>query len=334
MLNEQAVVQQAGREAIAEFLRSRSCFDLIRPSGKVVVFETNIPIQLAFYALLEHEMMAAPLWDSRRREFAGLMTITDFVDVLRWYHDHHGRNGAAIEGLASRSLSQVLDDEGAGQLFTHATEARRRREGELAEDRDLVAVDVNASLYEACDVMRRRNRRFLPVVAPDDCGVLAVVTHVDILDFFVAHFREERRLFDQPVVELGIGTFDRLATVTRDTRLRDVLELLAQRDLSSVPVVDDNGRVAGLYARADITFLATATDADSVVANLATVVGDLLRQRRADEPLHTCPTHASLEFVFQLFAEVKFRRLIFLDDDNRPVGVVSARDLLAYFIDI
>jgi len=364
MINEQVVVREAGREAIAEFLRSRTCFELIRASGKVVVFETNIPIQLAFYALLEHEMMAAPLWDSRRREFAGLMTITDFVDVLRWYHDNHGRNGSAIEGLAARSLSQVLEDEGAGVLFTHATEARRGEErqepqqqqqqqqqqqrmedeegpraaaneqGQTAADYGaLVAVDANASLYEACETMRRRNRRFLPVVAPEECGVLAVVTHVDVLDFFVAHFREERRLFDQPIVDLGIGTFDDVVTVAHDTRLRDVLDLLARRDLSSVPVLDDHGRVTGLYSRADITFLATATDADSVVANLATTVGELLRQRRNDEPLHTCSPHASLEFVFQLFAEVKFRRLLFLDDDNRPVGVVSARDLLAYFID-
>lgn len=355
MLNEQAVLQRAGREAITEFLRSRSCFDLIRPSGKVVVFETNIPIQLAFYALLEHEMMAAPLWDSSRREFAGLMTITDFVDVLRWYLDNHGRNVAAIEGLASRSLSQVLEEEGAGALFSHAAESRihRQHEQQRIDDQrrgpeptvepasnlvrdygSLVAVDANASLYEACDVMRKRNRRFLPVVAPDECGVLAVVTHVDILEFFVSHFREERRLFDQPIIELGIGTFDAVATVTCDTQLRDVLELLAERDLSSVPVVDEHGRVTGLYSRADITFLATATDADSVVANLATVVGEVIRQRRNDEPLHTCSTHASLEYVFQLFAEVKFRRLIFLDDDNRPVGVVSARDLLAYFIDV
>ena len=88
-----------------------------------MVFETNIPIQLAFYALLEHESAAAPLWDSTRREFVGLMTITDFVDILRHYHDEHGRTGAAIEVLASRSIAQVLSDADAGALFKHATEA-------------------------------------------------------------------------------------------------------------------------------------------------------------------------------------------------------------------
>mmetsp|Transcript_12181 Transcript_12181/g.49043 ORF Transcript_12181/g.49043 Transcript_12181/m.49043 type:complete len:400 (-) Transcript_12181:351-1550(-) len=399
MLNEQEVLRRAGREVITAFLKSRTCFDLIRPSGKVVVFETRIPIQLAFYALLEHEMMAAPLWDSQRREFAGLMTITDFVDVLRYYHDTHGRSGAAIEVLASRSLAQVLEDAGSGAHFRHATEAREHlsvaavpqgqqpqsssppggggglpapppppqprdhqllrsspgaappswaagssetatttttsSDGPLAETYgSLVAVDADASLYEACATMRAKRRRFLPVVAPDECGVLGVVTHVDVLRFFVDNFREERRLFDASVRELGIGTFDELAFVTRDTPLRDVLQLLADRDLSAVPVLDGLGRLDAIYNRADITFLAAATDADSVVQNLAAVVGDVLAQRRGpDEPIHTCPVRGStLQFVFQLFAEVKFRRLFFLDADDKPVGVLSPRDLLAYFL--
>ena len=50
------------------------------------------------------------------------MTITDFVDILLHYHDQHGRTGAAIEVLASRSIAQVLSDPVAGTLFKHATE--------------------------------------------------------------------------------------------------------------------------------------------------------------------------------------------------------------------
>ncbi|CAN0510506.1 unnamed protein product, partial [Ectocarpus sp. 12 AP-2014] len=52
---------------------------------KVVVFDSSIPVQLAFYALVEHDMQAAPLWDSRERRFVGLMTVTDFIDILRHY---------------------------------------------------------------------------------------------------------------------------------------------------------------------------------------------------------------------------------------------------------
>jgi hypothetical protein len=52
--NELAVVRRAGREAVRSFLESHNCFAVLKTSAKVVVFDTRIPIQLAFYALVEH----------------------------------------------------------------------------------------------------------------------------------------------------------------------------------------------------------------------------------------------------------------------------------------
>eukprot|EP00978_Attheya_sp_CCMP212_P003725 scaffold7912_cov49-Attheya_sp.AAC.3 len=54
LLHEREVVRSAGRAAISSFLDSHECFSVLRNSGKVVVFDTRIPIQLAFYALVEH----------------------------------------------------------------------------------------------------------------------------------------------------------------------------------------------------------------------------------------------------------------------------------------
>ena len=54
ILNEKDVIRSAGKEVIDEFLNAHNCFEVIRQSGKVVVFDTKIPIQLAFYALVEH----------------------------------------------------------------------------------------------------------------------------------------------------------------------------------------------------------------------------------------------------------------------------------------
>ena len=54
LVNEQEVVRRAGRQAISAFLDCHNCFSVLRNSGKVVVFDRRIPVQLAFYALVEH----------------------------------------------------------------------------------------------------------------------------------------------------------------------------------------------------------------------------------------------------------------------------------------
>lgn len=66
LLNEREVVRRTGIEAISQFLNVHTSFAVLRASGKVVVFDTRIPIQLAFYALVEHgEYICRPEW--RRR---------------------------------------------------------------------------------------------------------------------------------------------------------------------------------------------------------------------------------------------------------------------------
>lgn len=45
---------EAARAAIAAFLRRTEVYEVIPDSSKVVVFDVNIPVRLAFYALVEH----------------------------------------------------------------------------------------------------------------------------------------------------------------------------------------------------------------------------------------------------------------------------------------
>ena len=55
----------------------------------------------------------------------------------------------------------------------------------------------------------------------------------------MSEFREDRRLFDQRVVDLGVGNFgtDEVATVVEDTPLVEVLELLSRCGVPSVPIL-------------------------------------------------------------------------------------------------
>ena len=62
MLGEREVVRNTGKQAIVSFLESQTCYSVLRNSGKVVVFDTRIPIQLAFYALVEHGETERSTW--------------------------------------------------------------------------------------------------------------------------------------------------------------------------------------------------------------------------------------------------------------------------------
>ena len=54
------------RVDVIKFLKSHSCYDFMPDSGKVVVLDIRISVKLAFFALVEHELTYAPLWDEVR----------------------------------------------------------------------------------------------------------------------------------------------------------------------------------------------------------------------------------------------------------------------------
>lgn len=255
------------------------------------------------------------------------MSVTDFIDILRHYH----RKGIPMDELSARSISEVMSD-AQGRRLQHSL---------------FLGTPVDASVYQACVALRRHNHRFLPVVPPQpsEAGVLCIVSCYDVLQFLVNQFREQRRLFEDSVADLEIGTFgDKVVTVPRHTRLIEVLDLMEKRDIMAVPVVDEDERVLSLYSRSDVTFLAAARDTESVISNLDMTVGQLIELRAhtegagdgaaasTDPSPPTCSMHTSLQSLFELFFSSGFHMVVCVDEDHRCVGVVSVRDLITYFV--
>ena len=284
-------------------------------------------------------MQAAPLWDPKKCQFVGILTVTDFIDVLRYYR----QTGSDVNTLAERSIADVLADEDILNTMLKKNPPRRyasaNGEGTGTDQHSsFLSVDADANLDRACHLLHDQTMDFLPVMLPSDMRVLATITYTCILEHLVSNFREQRRLFDDTIYDLGIGTYGEEVVVAYPHQtLHEVLHTLHQHGLSAVPVIDsETKKIKGVYSRSDITFLTKASDAEDAVSNLNLTLDVLMAQQRTDvttpDALHTCSTRHTLQYVFEYFGQWKFNRLICVDEEERVVGVVSARDLVAYFL--
>ena len=77
------------RDDVIKFLKSHSCYDFMPESGKVVVLDVRISVKLAFFALVEHELTYAPLWDEVRHNHVGMLTSTDLIQILEYGYMHN-----------------------------------------------------------------------------------------------------------------------------------------------------------------------------------------------------------------------------------------------------
>ena len=199
----------------------------------------------------------------------------------------------------------------------------------------MAALAPNDTLLQAVHAFRR-HRAFqhqLPLVDAAESAVLAVLTQRLILNDVVANYREQRKLFDQPCIELGIGTHgaSHVATACLGDPLIRVFRLLHERRLAAVPLVDDNGAVACMYSRNDITLLGKSqqTQLDAAVG---TVVQQQHEQGLFAEQLMLCAPTITLHNAFELLStNQKVLHLVCVDGEQRPIGIVSISDIFDYF---
>ncbi|PIK36623.1 putative 5'-AMP-activated protein kinase subunit gamma-1 isoform X9, partial [Apostichopus japonicus] len=177
-----------------KFMKNHKCYEIIPTSSKLVVFDVTLRVKKAFFALVHNGVRAAPLWDSQKQDFVGMLTITDFINIL-----HHYYNSATIK----------ID-----QLEEHKIETWR----DVLKDkaRPLVFIDPDMSLFEAVKKLVQEKIHRLPVVDENTGNVIYILTHKRILKF-LALLKSEIRIpsfLKKSLRELNIGTMSNVATVS------------------------------------------------------------------------------------------------------------------------
>ena len=109
-----------------------------------------------------------------------------------------------------------------------------------------------------------------------------------------------------------------LVTARRDTSVRAAAVAMAEQSVGAILVVDDSGRLIGLFTERDALNRVVARGLDSEQTPLAAVMTDKLQTATPDK---------TLGHALHLMFEGGFRHLPVVED-GRPVGMVSARNAL------
>ncbi|KAI5109158.1 5'-AMP-activated protein kinase subunit gamma-1 [Silurus meridionalis] len=288
------------------FMKSHRCYDLVPTSSKLVVFDTSLQVKKAFFALVSNGVRAAPLWDSKKQCFVGMLTITDFINILHRYY--------------KSPMVQIYE------LEEHKIETWR--EVYLQDSsKPLVSISPNASLYDAVSTLLKHKIHRLPVIDPLTGNTLYILTHKRILKFLKLFISEMPKpaFLSKSLEDLNIGTFKNIAMVHTDTPLYSALGIFVEQRVSALPVIDDNGRVVDIYSKFDVINLA----AEKTYNNLDITVTKALQHRsQYFEGVLTCKANETLEAIINRLVEAEVHRLVIVDDHEVVKGIVSLSDIL------
>ncbi|XP_032763040.1 5'-AMP-activated protein kinase subunit gamma-2 isoform X2 [Rattus rattus] len=292
------------------FMRSHKCYDIVPTSSKLVVFDTTLQVKKAFFALVANGVRAAPLWESKKQSFVGMLTITDFINIL---HRYYKSPMVQIYELEEHKIETWRE------LYLHET------------FKPLVNISPDASLFDAVYSLIKNKIHRLPVIDPISGNALYILTHKRILKFLQLFMSDMPKpaFMKQNLDELGIGTYHNIAFIHPDTPIIKALNIFVERRISALPVVDESGKVVDIYSKFDVINLA----AEKTYNNLDITVTQALQHRsQYFEGVVKCSKLETLETIVDRIVRAEVHRLVVVNEADSIVGIISLSDILQALI--
>jgi len=294
----------------ARFMKEHECYDLIPKSSKLVVFDTKLSVKKAFYALVANGLRAAPLWDTEGQQFVGMLTITDFINILHTYYKSPTIKMHEVEEHIIETWKNIT---------THSR---------------LISINPHASLYEGLKTLIENKIHRLPIIENKAGNPLYILTHKRILKFLNLFMNDldKPSFMNKTLAELRVGTYTDICTVTEDTPIIEALRLFVEKRVSALPVVDSNtGKVVDVYAKFDVINLAVQRSYN----NLDVTVKQALSHRPLRSPDGTvlqCYLNETLSVIVNRVVQAEVHRLVIVNANDDLAGIISLSDLLGFLV--
>ncbi|KAF4493459.1 nuclear SNF4 [Fusarium agapanthi] len=305
--------QLQGLNAIRDFLKVRTSYDVLPLSFRLIVLDTDLRIKKAINILTQNSIVSAPLWNSKTSRFAGILTSTDFINVIQYYWQFPDE----FSKLDQFRLSSLRDIEKAIGAIPIET----------------VSVHPSKPLYEACRRMLKTRARRIPLVDVDSETnkemVVSVITQYRILKFIAVNNEHNTVLLKKTVRDIGLGTYSGIATASMGSSVLEVVHLMVEHNISCVPIIDSHGRVLNVFEAVDVI----PCIKNGAYDDLDGSVGEALCKRSDESPgIYTCSEGDRLDSIFDTVRKSRVHRLIVVDDDNKLKGIISLSDILKYVL--
>lgn len=209
-----------------------------------------------------------------------------------------------------------------------------------AMTRDVIHVRPDTPLAKVMDLLIGKRLKAVPVV-DEQSRPVGIISDGDLLErggipqrLALAERLDEGALAAQ-LADLRRGDLTAAAVMTRepvsvhdDTSLAHAVQLMVERNLKRLPVVDAAGRLTGILSRVDV--LRTVADAQpspaeaGPVARAGRTVRDVMEAR-----VPSVREDADLVEIVNALVEANAKRVLVLDGAGRAVGVITDGDLVA-----
>lgn len=294
--------------------------------GKLVIFDSTMPIIDAVKALSQYGILAAPVRDASKpadtpwsEKYLGVIDMTalvfhmlDKLEPLGTVPEDFQKEVACVEEFRKTTVGDAA---------------------QFARFGPFVPIDYSrGNLLDAMLLCGQHGIRRVPVVKTPGGDIVNIITQSALVQTLSANLDRFKTVSKCTLAQLGLASPCPVFSVTTDDKLRVAFHIIKAKDISAVPVLDPiDGTIRGNVSARDVRLIASSNKIYKLLnmplRSYLDVVSD-----GAENSAITCKGTDTMEEVIKRMVRSRIHRIYIVDDKDRVIRVVSLRNILRKFV--
>lgn len=226
--------------------------------------------------------------------------------------------------MSRESYRRTLRGDGELRLKTHPSKKHESEILQIARSK-IVMMSPTTPIYDAIQMMTREGFRRVPIADPGTKLLEGIVTASDIIDYLGGgeKFQIIRQKYDGNIFKaineaIRLIMTQKVISIKASAKISEAIDLMTQKNLGGLPVVDDEKHLKAIITERDIASLF----ADKISG---VTVAQLMSEKVVTALPRTTIFEAERSMVTQ-----GFRRLPIISD-GKVVGIITSMDIIRFF---
>uniref|UniRef100_A0A8R1HXZ2 CBS domain-containing protein n=1 Tax=Caenorhabditis japonica TaxID=281687 RepID=A0A8R1HXZ2_CAEJA len=290
------------------YMKSITCYDLQPTHSSLVVFDGKTKVKAAVQALSQHGHIAAVVTNTDKYQTECVFNMGDCLSAILLV-------ASGVREVASKTLVEFLKEINSGAV---------------------ICSGVQNSVWEAANIITYNKLSFIPIfdtiIPKPETPLFFLTTRMilqetvlklgDFGDAILLHVRQAT------LEQKRIGTWNGdVLKVGLNTTVKDAIKLIADKKMSTIPVVNDFHQIIGMLNRKDIVLEIMNHQG----GNFHDMLNEPVKSLRCmqNKLVYGRPNYTIFETVAKLSTTDK-NCLPIVNEGKRILAVVSYSDILTY----
>ena len=226
--------------------------------------------------------------------------------------------------MSRETFRRTLREKGQLSLKTHPS---KKREGEIIQiaKAPVVTMASTTPIYDGIQIMAKEGFRRIPIANPGTKALEGIITATDIIDYLGGGKKFEiieqkfgGNFFKAINEPIRLVMTKNVVSVKVSAKISESIELMKEKNLGGLPVVDDENRVRAIITERDI-------------ANLfADRISGVKVSQVMSEKVITALSKTTIFEAERTMTTQGFRRLPIISD-GKVIGIITTMDIIRFF---